>query len=363
MKCKQCGEELNEKWTVCPFCGLEISKEQSLGDILLKMIEENGPEIFEEENAGLLKNQMDLWPESFSDDRDVIKLLQIKHIPEQLVKALEMPSEKQAQVLQYATSTLTDKFGINGNMAQKMLALVAGSIGFQINDQVPSIVSIFANADSENTFTDPRDDQVYRTVKIGDQIWMAENLNFYLPKSYARDDDPNNEKKYGRSYILDAAKKACPPGWHLPSSEEWEQLFETVGGKDYASYKLKSKEGWADQDDGNSGNGTDEYDFSVLPDCKGTEAAFWSYDNASFSFCNNNENVIQREISTEGTGGGTAFLRRVFAENANSRSVSEAVAVNAKKVAVAKKVGTTTTITRMYTIKTTMSVRCIKDSE
>ncbi|PBC73519.1 fibrobacter succinogenes major paralogous domain-containing protein [Fibrobacter intestinalis] len=281
MKCKQCGEELNEKWTVCPFCGLEISKEQSLGDILLKMIEENGPEIFEEENAGLLKNQMDQWPESFSDDRDVIKLLQIKHIPEQLVKALEMPSEKQAQVLQYATSTLTDKFGINGNMAQKMLALVAGSIGFQINDQVPSIVSIFANADSENTFTDPRDDQVYRTVKIGDQVWMAENLNYAMSGSYCYEKNKENAEKYGRLYIWEAAQKAPPPGWHLPSNEEWNQLFEYVGGTEVAGNQLKSKNGWKDD-----GNGIDRHGFSVLPagqvissdtylNC-GIEAKFWS---------------------------------------------------------------------------------------
>jgi len=115
------------------------------------------------------------------------------------------------------------------------------------------------------TFTDPRDGKTYRTVKIGEQVWMAENLNFECEGSVCYDNDPKNAKKYGRLYDWEAANKACPPGWHLPSLKEWKDLedftqsYPINGGK-----KLKAKSGWNDYKE-KSGNGTDDYGFSALP--------------------------------------------------------------------------------------------------
>ncbi|WP_308605202.1 fibrobacter succinogenes major paralogous domain-containing protein [uncultured Fibrobacter sp.] len=117
---------------------------------------------------------------------------------------------------------------------------------------------------STDSFTDPRDGQSYRTVKIGDQIWMAENLNYKTDDSYCYDDEPANCRKYGRLYTWLAAMYACPEGWHLPSEMELNTLFESVGGTDIAGTKLRSTSGWND-DEGKSGNGTDEFGFSALP--------------------------------------------------------------------------------------------------
>jgi len=114
--------------------------------------------------------------------------------------------------------------------------------------------------ETASTFTDERDGQTYRTVKIGNQVWMAENLRFNVgDSSWYYQGNEDNCNKYGRLYTWDAAKKACPAGYHLPSREEWDDLVAATGG-DVAGKILKSKSGWDE-----NGNGTDDYGFSALP--------------------------------------------------------------------------------------------------
>jgi len=108
-------------------------------------------------------------------------------------------------------------------------------------------------------FTDIRDGKTYKTVKIGNQTWMAENLNYTTKSGSWCYNKTANCTKYGRLYNWETAVKSCPSGWHLPSNSEWEVLEESVGGKE-AGRKLKTKSGWD-----NHGNGTDDYGFSALP--------------------------------------------------------------------------------------------------
>jgi uncharacterized protein (TIGR02145 family) len=110
------------------------------------------------------------------------------------------------------------------------------------------------------TFTDPRDGRAYKTVKIGDQVWMAENLAFDYAGSKVYGNDLGNLAKYGRLYDWETAKKACPSGWRLPSKDEWAALEKAVGGSSNAGKHLKSASGW-----NSNGNGTDDYGFSALP--------------------------------------------------------------------------------------------------
>jgi uncharacterized protein (TIGR02145 family) len=107
--------------------------------------------------------------------------------------------------------------------------------------------------------TDSRDGQKYETVKIGNQVWMAQNLNYQTGSSWCYGGDNSNCEKYGRLYDWETAKTACPKGWHLPSREEWAALVAAAGG-DAAGKALKSASGWE-----NNGNGTDSYGFSALP--------------------------------------------------------------------------------------------------
>jgi uncharacterized protein (TIGR02145 family) len=112
------------------------------------------------------------------------------------------------------------------------------------------------------TFQDPRDNKTYKMVKIGNQIWMAENLA-YKPRSgnyWAYDNNSSNVNKYGYLYDWQTAKNVCPTGWHLPSDSEWTALTDYIGDASTAGTKLKAKNGWS-----SNGNGTDDYGFSALP--------------------------------------------------------------------------------------------------
>jgi len=110
------------------------------------------------------------------------------------------------------------------------------------------------------TFTDKRDGKKYKTVKIGAQTWMAENLNYNADGSKYHKNNTGNDEKYGRLYKWPTALEACPAGWHLPDTVEWQALADYAGGWKKAGSKLKSTSGWY-----NNLNGTDNYGFSALP--------------------------------------------------------------------------------------------------
>ena len=163
---------------------------------------------------------------------------------------------------------------------------------------------------SYGEMTDTRDNKTYKTVKIGTQVWMAENLNYYYNKGTAKSycyggncevtgrlytwaaaidsvalaNDVDNPQTcgYGKTCTLPTVVQGvCPEGWHLPSYDEWETLFKAVGGSSAAGKALKSGSGWY-----SNGNGTDTYGFSALPAgyrdydgyflSAGSHAYFWS---------------------------------------------------------------------------------------
>ena len=123
----------------------------------------------------------------------------------------------------------------------------------------------------DTLFTDLRDGKSYRVVRIGNQLWMAENLNYNIidsrhPKkiiNFYYEFKNENCEIYGRLYNWEIALKVCPPGWHLPSDEEWSALVNYLGGRDIAGGKMKEKgtEHWVLSNP----EATNESGFTALP--------------------------------------------------------------------------------------------------
>lgn len=141
---------------------------------------------------------------------------------------------------------------------------------FRISESTPaSSAKIY----DDNILVDERDDKRYKTVQIGNQTWMAENLAFKADKGcWAYDDFEQLAEKYGYLYSWETANGACPDGWHLPSDDEWGELEVYLGmrisqAKEWGfreNYEiaetLKSESGWAE-----NCNGSNETGFNILP--------------------------------------------------------------------------------------------------
>ena len=138
----------------------------------------------------------------------------------------------------------------------------------------------------KNEFKDPRDKQTYRTVKIAGLEWLGDNLNYKIEGSFCYKDEDDQCMVYGRLYTWNAAKKACPAGFRLPTHADFESLWTAAGADFNAGYLIKADYGWSGDT-----NGNDTLKFSAMPagnrfddETYGNTAKFaffWSADDTS----------------------------------------------------------------------------------
>lgn len=153
---------------------------------------------------------------------------------------------------------------------------------------VPELKSTdFLNPDKEyGELTDERDGRVYKTIQIGNQIWMAENLDYKnseittsLLGNMACGRDFENQEKcnsaFATTYRWEVLKEVCPTGWRIPSEADFLQLIKTVGNDEANGNKLLSA-----HESINMNRGTNETGFSAIPNSFHREAIFWSNSTA-----------------------------------------------------------------------------------
>jgi uncharacterized protein (TIGR02145 family) len=92
-------------------------------------------------------------------------------------------------------------------------------------------------AQDGNLLIDPRDNKEYKTIKVGNQVWMSQNLNYEEPGSECYKNKAANCEAYGKLYGSSSAQRVCPEGWHLPSKEEVDVfLSASTGMTDFFTY-------------------------------------------------------------------------------------------------------------------------------
>ncbi len=132
---------------------------------------------------------------------------------------------------------------------------------FLIHSSFAVVAFSFLLTSCSESFTDSRDGQSYGVVKIGEQTWMAENLNFETVGSFCPEGDSRNCKRLGRLYSWAEASSVCPDGWRLPTKGDFESLVAAQSSsQSRAGAALKSSDGWFKK-----GNGTDDFGFKALP--------------------------------------------------------------------------------------------------
>jgi len=163
------------------------------------------------------------------------------------------------------------------------------------------LLILFNSAVFAQTFSDTRDGKVYKTVKIGDQVWMAENLNYNVPGSTCYANKHESCAKYGRLYAWSAAKQACPTGWHLPTDKEWQILVDYAKGELAAGKETKSKKEW------------ETYDFSKKnpsdPKCKWSER---KTDNRGNTVVVEHDHCVTDQFGFTALPGGYAHSKGFF---------------------------------------------------
>ncbi|MCO5231440.1 MAG: fibrobacter succinogenes major paralogous domain-containing protein [Chitinophagales bacterium] len=203
------------------------------------------------------------------------QLISSKHIKGQKVIEGKIVNNIFSQP-QYASIDSISQYAYIHHAEEKMLEIAGLKIFYEWSDSVdtedPPI-------DEFGTLTDTRDGQKYKTVKIGNQTWFAENLryagnipnvtdatewiNLSTPAWCYYDNESANNDVYGKLYNWYAVSTSniCPNGWHIPTDGEWKTLSNYLGGESVAGGKMKSTTGW------NSPNtdATNESGFSGLP--------------------------------------------------------------------------------------------------
>lgn len=328
MICRVCRKDLNfpdavlKQLSTCPYCNAPFKMDpKNIEEAFTWFLEDNGIDILAKENEARYEKMLTVSAVSKFPDANKLELLRALGILQRIYNVREASDEEKVAELQACFKYMTD-LHVEIPFAKGALDLLQSAMKMTV-DFAP------------NTFIDPRDGNTYKTVKIGNKVWMAENLRYRTHTSFVYDGDQQNEKTYGRLYTYDDAKAACPQGWHLPTENEMNELIAAAGNSAYALQAKNVKE-WP--------KALDELGFSALP------------AGAKFDGCLGSCNV--------GLGHIALFILSnedyVAYLDKNELDVSQAFMVRAK-ISSPSFVDSFYTSNILYADNSYFSVRCVKD--
>lgn len=232
-------------------------------------------------NGLLQKNQINCWSENgFNSSKELYILNYLKN---------DLLADAYANKEFYKNVVQSVKIISNGIELYNFYKINNNEVLLEMNQWM----------DKYNYFIDSRDDKIYLSIEIGEQIWMAENLAYvatgypYPKRIFPFMNEKEYTNKYGLLYNWDNAVKSCPLGWHLPSKSEWHTLIDFLGGEKIAADKLRSETGWLSNKYNNyKEGGSNLSGFNALPagfgskalnyfDMLGAETHFWTASKGS----------------------------------------------------------------------------------
>lgn len=312
MFCNHCHKDLSEfdsiidKMQNCPLCGGPLEKkppkaaQKDISTLCDELIKKNGDKIFDKDDLFEFELKKTTAPE-FADAKDRLLTLVIKRIPSTMYMVKNFSEGEQRETLEICSKRLCVDLGMQFEPSAKMLDMLQERIWQKKYPLSPNF--------ADGVFQDPRDGQVYKTVKIGNQVWMKENLRY---KCQGLCDD--------NLYNTKALQYVAVTGWRLPTKADFDKLIDFAresGYGDPSSVLMSRAGGWEQF----TITPTDNFGFDARPfkDC--TYVHYWLKNGTVFqiglgnvSYGNASESYVRliRDTRAEETSNSKLSKKSVF---------------------------------------------------
>lgn len=240
---------------------MTAKKESNTFEIFLNALVQDfgGLEIFDEENESRLNKAVKSLADSFSQEKKWMQIACMENIPQKLYSVIEFPKEAQQRMIDNCLKELAS-LGLTSQVVEDVIAGFISVLKLKgSTKKEPEIEKVLGEAKIVG--------DTYKTCKIGNQIWMAENFRLAtLPPGYFGAYEsiglavPGN--KYGRLYTHRDAQMSLNDSWRLPTMEDWLKMVSYIESLGFdVGTALKSKGDWS----GDADPGLDLFGFAAHP--------------------------------------------------------------------------------------------------